>query len=186
MCASINLYAYFYSLFTTNPAPHDTITFMKVKLNTEKEIIQEVDSMFQFVIMISIFFLTFIDNLFKLANETSVLSGKVQMQWTNVLISLVISYVLFKIFRHKLSEKFIKLINILLFAQVVSVISAIIVVLKYQNQITSYIGYFTLKGSLYASILISFMILLLLPLNAFSLKINRFFNKNSVSKLFQE
>jgi len=135
---------------------------------TKKDLVQDVDGMFQFVIMISIFFLTFIDNLFKLGSETPVQSGLVQMQWTNALIFLVIAYVLFRFFRFNLKDNFIKVTNFLLFTEVFSIVTTMTVVLKYGNNITSYIGYYILKISIWSAILVPIMILVLIIIGIFS------------------
>lgn len=143
---------------------------MQNTLITKKELIQDVDGMFQFVITISIFFLTFIDNLFKMGNETSAQSGLVQIQWTTALIVLVISYMLFRIFGSKIKDRLIKAVNILLFAEVLSIVTAIAVVLKYNNAITSYIGYYALKVSLWSAVLVPLAILVLTIIGIFSSK----------------
>src|SRR4051812_10657357 len=118
---------------------------MKIFETEKKELTHEVDSMFQFVITVSIFILTFIDFLFRLANTTnSEQIGSVGLKWSYLPVILTISFVFFRIFKWRLSNLILTILNYLLLIEILFIITAVSVVMANGNELHSYFQYYLL------------------------------------------
>jgi hypothetical protein len=129
-------------------------------MEKRKELIKEVDNLFQFTTTLSVFFITIIDILFRYANSTSEEMGKVELKWIFIVAILLICFLVFKIFKKYFSDRVLKITKFLLFAEIFFFIPPIIIIGQYLNTITSYFGYYSLIISLWSLIILPVLILI--------------------------
>jgi glucose uptake protein GlcU len=130
---------------------------------TRKELMQDLNGLFQFAVTVSLLFLTVMEFLLKSANMASDQMSLAELKWVSVPIFLVMSYVLFRIFKRKYRDWVFKTTNILLLIEIVLIVIAIIVVMINGNGVIhSYITLFILSGSLWGTAILPVLIFLFL------------------------
>lgn len=139
---------------------------IEIIYQSEKELIRDIDSMFQFVITISIFLLTMIDVLFSSFSTNTEESGLTLFKLAIIPISLVISYLIFKIFKYSFKIWVISATNILLFLEIILIVIFIATVMTTGNTVTTYSAYYTVKISSSGTMIIPIIILIFLIISS--------------------
>jgi len=134
----------------------DTLKSLKM---IREDFKKEVNDLLQFTTMLSIFFISIIDILFKYANSTPQEVGSTQLKWIGAVMLLIICFLAFKMFNNHFSERVLKVSKILLFIEISLFIPVIFILSIYLNTITSYFALYSLKTSLIGMMVIPVFLL---------------------------
>ena len=94
-------------------------------MDFKQEILKEIDGLFQFVVMLQIFFISIIDLLFKITTDTSEQIVKVELEYSALIAVFLAAYVLFKIFGKRFPEIVLKISRWLLISIIIALIPVV-------------------------------------------------------------
>jgi hypothetical protein len=107
-------------------------------MNHNEKITNDSDNLLQFTTMLSIFFVSIFDYLFKLdAGATSETIGKVEITWVQTVGVLIICFLIFKIFKKYHTTEALRVFNILNYIEIFFFVIPIFILGKYFNTIDS-------------------------------------------------
>jgi hypothetical protein len=144
-------------------------------MDLQKDVLIEIEGLFQFVVMLQIFFISIMDLLFKMTTDTSNQVIKVQLEYGALIAVFLSSYVLFKIFGKRFSQKILNISKWLLISIIISLIPLVFII--------GIIVYKTVIHSIFINIIfmLSMWALILIPISVFLL-----FFSNIIYLLYKE
>ncbi len=135
-------------------------------MDSKKEKLTEIEGLFQFVVMLQIFFISIIDLLFRLTGNTVEQIVRPELQYGVMIAVFISAYLLIKIWGKHFSEWVLRLSKSLLLLEILSFVPIIILIGNlFNKQIGSEFFMMIFKLSMWILVFLPILIFILLFIN---------------------
>lgn len=136
-------------------------------MNSTKDGITKIKERLQFVIVLSLFFPTFLDVVFKQASNEVSKSNSALISWGAVIVLLILNYLFIEIMgdKEKLQRRVVKIIDVLLLVNIAMFVPVLLIFVEVQYKVLPALYVFPFKAGILGIMAAPFLIFATLFIN---------------------